>query len=145
MKLEQIIILAFILAATSYGVEIVQTIKASQRANKRLEIAKKQGWVVEARLIESKIVDKSRLEDYEDNLSQLMKVSVYEYTINEKTKRIEITEDLSFPLLKEVYYDAENNNKVLNVSENSNTKIMLLIPIVVFVVTVLVLKMIFGV
>ena len=50
-----------------------------------------------------------------------------------------------YPSDLEIYYDAENNNKVLNLDNDNRIKVMLLIPIVVFVGIILFGKFVLGV
>lgn len=145
MKMEFIIILAMVLSVLSFIVGLVQIVKESRQRNKRLEIAKANGWVTDARLVDEKVINKANGRDYEKARKEMILVRVYEYKINGKKQKLKIKSSTRTVELRHVYYDPENNYQILNIDNNANIKIVLIIPIILFVITILVLKSIFYV
>ena len=145
MRLESIIIVALLLSVVSFVVGLVWAVKESHRKNKRLEVAKARNWVTDVRMIDEKVVNKANGRDYSRGRKEMVLVTTYEYVINGKRKRLKVKSRARTAELKQVYYDRENNYQVLNIDKGTNANKVVIIPLVVFVVTILLLKKIFNV
>lgn len=145
MTLENGIILALKAAFICYILELIWCIYERKKNRRRLEIAKKNGWIVRANAVKSKIVNSAKKDDYEKNYARLVYVNTYEYEIHGVKKRIKISSNRIIPASIDLYYDAEHRNKILNTEKENYMKVLVLLPIFVFVVVTGLVKVIYKV
>lgn len=145
MSFGNIIVVAFVVAIICYFIGLIWTVHRRGRIDRRVEIAKRKGWHVQAYRVKGRIVDVARGKDYRENKPRLMHKATYEYEIEGITKQFKISSYNKLPLYTVIYYDAEDKNKILNIENNSYIKWVLLIPVVVFVMVVVILRNLFQV
>ena len=129
----------------SYFFLLIYIVKKNKYKSRRLKIAQQNNWKVKTRVVQSKIKNVTRRADYGERYRRNMRVDKYEYEIDGKIHKLKVVTQNSMPMLEAVYYDAENNNKVLNLEGSKMVKAALLIPVAIFVLIIVVLKSIFGV
>lgn len=145
MTLQEGIILALKVAFLCYVLEIVWCIYKRKNNSRRLELAKKNGWIVRANTVKSKIVNTAKKSDYENNYARLVYVNTYEYEIHGVRKRIKISSNCVIPASIDLYYDAEHRNKILNTENKNYGAVLVLFPIFVFVIVTGLVKVIYKV
>jgi len=145
MTFEQIIKIAFMMAVLCYIAELIFVVKKNIHTSKRLEVAEKRNWIVKAKKIKSIRKDTTKKRDYQSNITHMAYIVHYEYELDGVKKKLKIYSDRDLPYERTVYYDAENNNKVLNEQNDTNIRFLVLLPISIFVAIILLLKNIFHV
>lgn len=142
MTFVQGIKIAFFLAFLSYLAGVVWVVRKRKQMNKRIEIAKKNRWIVEGHCVKSKIENAAIREDYEKGYRHTVFTKYYEYEIDGVRKRVKMTSGGSMPHCREFYYDAENHNQLLNVGNEFPVKVSLIVPVIVFFTVALFFKFI---
>lgn len=145
MKFEQILLVAFLAAVGFYIGGLILGIKGSLNNQRRLATAKDMGWFVETKIVRRENVDSHKLADTRKMKSRGMIETVYKYEINGREKKLKIRTDVTAPKLEKVYYDAENNYRELNIPNENQGKMIVLVPILVFIGVMLIGKCIFRV
>lgn len=143
MTFERAMAIALVLAIAAQIAGTIRVVKVRNSSQKRLELAKKNHWCAQAKMVRQKVINTARGDDWERNITRREHLYTYEYEVGQVKKRVNFRSRNEMDYEITIYYDPRKDYEMIDLYQDKTVNFHTFFPIAVFFGTLLFLKILF--